>query len=99
MVAAFENRALRFFNTFSFQTAQDFLYFVLLALHQAQVPLEQTPLLVSGKMTADSEISTLLQRYFTDMQMLAPAAAGPYPAGIPDDRRHWYFDLACLGSL
>ncbi len=99
MLAAFDGRALRFFNTFTFQTAQDFLYFVLLALDQAQFALEQTLLFVSGKMTSDSEIHLLLQRYFVDMQFLTPAAAAPYPAGLPDDRRHWYFDLACIGSL
>lgn len=99
MLAAFDGRSLRFFNIFSFQTAQDFLYFVLLALDQAQFPLEQTLLFVSGKMTSDSEIYLLLQRYFVDMQFLAPAAAGPYPAGLSDDRRHWYFDLVCVGSL
>lgn len=99
MIAAFDGRALRFFNTFAFQTAQDFLYFVLLALDQAQFSLEQTSMFVSGKMTSDAEIYLLLQRYFVAMQFLAPAAAGPYPAGLPDDRRHWYFDLACVGSL
>lgn len=99
MIAAFDGRTLRFFNTFQFQTAQDFLYFVLLALDQSQFPLEQTQLFVSGKMTADSEIHLLLQRYFVDMQFLAPAAAGPYPAGLPNDRLHWYFDLVCVGSL
>ncbi len=99
MIAAFDGRTLRFFNTFAFQTAQDFLYFVLLALDQAQFPLEQTLLSVSGKMTADSEIYLLLQRYFVDMQFLAPLAVCPYPAGLPDDRRHWYFDLVCVGSL
>ncbi len=98
-VAAFENRSLRFFNYFSCQTARDYLYYILLGLTQAQLPLEHTSLYLSGKMTAEAEIFLLLQRYFVSLHFLSPPSAGPYPAGMAENRRHWYFDLQCMRFL
>ncbi len=96
VLAAFDNRSLRFFNMFIRQTARDFLYYVLLALDQAQFQQDQTSLYLTGKLTADAEISLLLQRYFTSMHFLAPDDAGPYPATLPAQNRHWFFDLGCI---
>lgn len=98
-VAAFEGRNLRFFNTFSYHNSRDFLYYILLALDQAQLPLEETPLAISGKLTAEAEIFLLLQRYFVSLHFLSPDSAGPYPEGIPGNRRHWHFDLQCMRFL
>ncbi len=96
LVAALEGSSLRFFNRFSRQTARDFLYFVLLGLQQAQLSAEHPPLYISGKMTADSEIYLLLQRYFPVIHFLAPQPAGHSPGGQPHDRHHWHFDLVCV---
>jgi hypothetical protein len=95
LVAVLDGDALRFINFFEYQTARDFLYYTLLALDQAQCSLEDTPLYLSGKMTAEAEIFLLLQRYFINFHFLSPASAGAFPAGLPEDRRHWYFDLLC----
>lgn len=95
LVAAFDSGALRFINFFDYQNARDFLYYCLLALDQAQFSLEDTHLFLSGKMTTEAEIFQLLQRYFINLHFLSPASAGAFPAGLPEDRRHWYFDLVC----
>ncbi|MBX2929835.1 MAG: DUF3822 family protein [Saprospiraceae bacterium] len=95
LVAAFDNGALRFINFFDYQHARDFLYYSLLALDQAQFSLEDTHLFLSGKMTVEAEIFQLLQRYFINLHFLSPASAGAFPAELPEDRRHWYFDLVC----
>lgn len=96
LLAAWNTGELQFFNIFNFQSASDFLYYVLLAFQQSRLPAETTPLRLSGKISTQSEIYPLLQRYCNNIDFFAPAAAGPYPYGLPPEHNHWYLDLCGL---
>lgn len=97
MVAVMDGAALRFFNTFDWYSARDFLYFTLLGCHTAQLSNEGAPLYLSGRLTLDSEVFKLLQRYFeiihpwTTQQQRIQALPG-----ISEDRCHWYANLISL---
>ncbi len=100
MVAVMDGAALRFFNTFAWHSARDFLYFVLLGCHTAQVSNEGIPLYLSGRLTSDSEVFKLLQRYFDTIHLWAaqPPGGAALP-GISEERRHWYANLICMRHL
>lgn len=92
-VGILDSGSLLFFNRFIWQTAKDFLYFTLLALDQSGLQLDTTRLILSGKVTPDSEICQLLQRYFPDNEMASAPLAVNFPADFPKAHSHWYFDL------
>lgn len=97
MVAVMDGTALRFFNTFAWHSARDFLYFVLLGCHTAQVSNEDAPLYLCGRLTLDSEVFKLLQRYFEVIHLWTAQQPGTQGLpGISEDRRHWYANLISL---
>jgi hypothetical protein len=57
------NKKLLFFNTFTFQTAEDFLYFVLAALEQNSCTPDETEIILAGEIEAGSAIFTTLKQY------------------------------------
>lgn len=93
-LAAFDTSSLVFFNRFTWQITKDFLYYTLLCLSQTGFPSEGTRLFLSGKLTPDSEIVLLLQRYFPDLEMAQSPMAVSFPESLPKTQYHWYFDLA-----
>ncbi len=93
-LATFDASSLVFFNRFTWKSTKDFLYFTLLSLHQSGFAAERTRLVMSGKLTPDSEIIRLLQRYFPELEMAQSPMAVAYPDNLPKAQYHWYFDLA-----
>ena len=96
-VAGHQKGALRYFNTFHFDTAQDGVYFLLLAFEQCGFAPDRVPLYLSGDVTANGELYQQFYRYVEDLRFSAyptPPAAPPELAGLPP---HLYFDLLCLG--
>ncbi|MCK9451926.1 MAG: DUF3822 family protein [Bacteroidales bacterium] len=62
------NQKLRFFNTFRFNTKEDFIYFLLFAMEQQHLNPEKTPIQFSGAIEAGSEIYTICERYIRHIQ-------------------------------
>lgn len=96
ILALFSNGAVQLCNTYPYQSAEDFLYFVLLGLHQQELDNNLTPVYISGKLLPESAIYTLLARYFRQMQFMpmpAQIAAGDQLSQNPG---HFYADLFSL---
>ncbi len=60
---ALYNKKLIFFNTFEFQTAEDFLYFVLATLEQNTFTLDETEVVLAGEIETGSAIFITLKQY------------------------------------
>ena len=96
-IAGHRKGALEFYNTFHFDSAQDGVYFLLLAYEQCGFTPDRVPLYLSGDVTATGELYNQFYRYVEDIRFSvypAPPAAPPELAGLPP---HLYFDLLCLG--
>ncbi|MEM9258562.1 MAG: DUF3822 family protein [Bacteroidota bacterium] len=96
-VAAHQNGNLQFFNTFSFATSPDALYFLLLAYQQCGWTPNRVPLYLCGEITEHSELYRQFYRYVEDIrfcQYATPPATPPELAGLAP---HLYFELLCLG--
>ncbi|MCC6460382.1 MAG: DUF3822 family protein [Saprospiraceae bacterium] len=98
-LAVFERQNLLFYNAFSFPSASDLLYFVLLAYEQFRLRPADIPLVVSGTILSDSELYRVLYRFIREIQF-APA---PTHFKIADDTQvlpgHCHVDLFCLKNL
>ena len=71
-IALFNQGDLLFYNTFEYQTASDFVYYVLLVCKQFDLDPDKMDLYYSGWMVEDSKIYHLLFRYVRNVQPLPP---------------------------
>ena len=98
-LAVFERQNLLFYNAFSFPSASDLLYFVLLAYDQFRLLPNDIPLVVSGTILHDSELYRVLYRFVREIQF-APA---PGNFNLAADSQvlpgHCHVDLFCLKNL
>lgn len=87
---------LYFTNSYTFQTAKDFLYYVLAVVDECELDQETTPILLSGQLIEDSEIYRLLFRYFRKLSFVPcppQLSLGPQLSALP---QHLYSDLYFL---
>jgi len=87
---------LYFSNAYTFQTAKDFLYYILAVVDECDLDQETTPILLSGQLIEDSEIYRLLYRYFRKLSFVpcpAKLSRGPKLSALP---QHLYADLYFL---
>lgn len=95
-VVLLRGRELVFANLFGYESAKDFLYFVMLAYDQFNLDPEKTPLQLCGRLVQDSEIYRLLYRYVRNLQFLQPPAFLRLGEKLGKEPRHFYFDLLSL---
>lgn len=87
---------LYFTNSYTFQTAKDFLYYVLAVVDECELDQETTPVLLSGQLIEDSEVYRLLYRYFRKLSFVPcppQLSLGPQVSALP---QHLYTDLYFL---
>lgn len=91
----FDGSNLLLANRYAYQSAKDFLYFILLIFDQFKLSQENTPLLLSGKLLSDSEIYRLLARYIRQLDFLKPPAFFQFGPKMTQKKHYFYFDLFC----
>ncbi len=82
-ISLFDNKELLFYNSFIYESSQDFIYYVMLVFDQFQLKPEGNTVHISGQIVQDSEIYHLLFRYIRHLEMMP----------IPD-----YYKLGAKGS-
>jgi hypothetical protein len=63
MDVALYHKKLLFFNSFQYQTAEDFLYFILASLEQNGAALEETEVVLAGEIEAGSALYHTIHKY------------------------------------
>jgi len=91
-----ERQNLLFYNTFSFSTASDLLYFVLLTYDQFKMKPSDLPLTVAGNILQDSELYRTLYRFVHEMRFATPPAPFALLGGTEKLPAHCLVDLLCL---
>jgi hypothetical protein len=85
-----------FANVFPFKTSQDIIYYILLVYEQFKLNPDETPLVLSGTVTQDSDIYKYIYRYIRHVNFITIPELmhlGQQFTGIP---HHFYFDLFSL---
>ncbi|MEM9835578.1 MAG: DUF3822 family protein [Bacteroidota bacterium] len=93
--AGISSEKIQFFNTFSYETAQDALYYVHLTYQQCGWSPTRIPLYLCGEVVTDSEVYRQLYRFVEDIRFLTfagPLVIGPQLKTLP---QHIYYDLLC----
>jgi hypothetical protein len=68
------DRKLRFYNSFAYSSAEDFIYFVLFAFEQLKLLPEQAIVTLSGEIVKNSAIYEILYKYIRNLNFAEPVA-------------------------
>lgn len=98
-IAVFERRNLLFYNAFNFDTANDFLYFALLAYDQCRLDPQETPLLLTGDLLEESAIYRQLYAYIRHLEFAESPGRYQLPPELSALPAHFFFDLFSLKSI
>ena len=92
---------LRLFNSYSFQSPEDFLYFILLAYDRLELNRETVPLCLLGEVESGSAIYASCHKYIREISFKSRRSDGsvPNPEGEVDALpAHFYFNLLHSGD-
>jgi len=98
-VSVFDKSTLRFFNSFSYKSTKDFVYYVLLGFEEAGLKPSGAHALLSGTIVENSEIYQQLSRYLPDMAFVPCSAYYQYGELLKQQPAHFYFGLLSLSNL
>ncbi len=73
-LAVINDRKLRFYNTFAYTSAEDFIYFVLFSFEQLKLLPEQAAVTLSGEIAKNSTIYDILYKYIRTLTFAEPLA-------------------------
>ena len=85
-------------NSFDYSTAEDFLYFALLAYEQLDIDVNEHPLILSGEISRAGQLFPLLYRYIREIRFMNwpnDWKIGDFTGDIPG---HYYIDGLALLS-
>ena len=97
LVAAHRAGTLLYYNTFSYRTPEDALYYILLAYDQAALLPNRASLYLAGEVLSSGDVYRLLYTYVQDIHFCRYGAPPALPPELRDLPGHLYFDLLCLG--
>ncbi len=84
---------LQIANSFSFQSAKDFLYYILLLYQQFQLDRAGTHVQLSGEIQTDSEIYRLLDRYLDNLSPAPAPDKFQFGKRLKSHDPYFYYDL------
>jgi Protein of unknown function (DUF3822) len=96
VILIFEGMDLIFFNTYSFSSPSDFVYFIMLPLKQLKIDPLQTSAVISGEITEDSDCLMLARRFMGPFRFQKAPHMFEYPGAIESLPSHFCFDLYSL---
>ena len=69
-VVVIENKKLKFSNSFSFESKEDFIYYILFTFEQLKLDVEKTALFFSGDIELNSDIYKITYQYIRNVSFL-----------------------------
>jgi len=88
-----EGTNLLFANVFSYQSAKDFLYYVMLVFEQFKLAPEEVPAYASGQLLEDSEVFQTVQNYLNKLTFLPPPKFLNFSQKWQQHQPHFFADL------
>lgn len=87
----------QFFNTYTYKSATDFIYFVLLVADELKTNRENCELILSGEVDINSKIYELCYRYFKNISFLKPSADLHFSKAFEHFPKHFHYNIYNLG--
>ena len=84
---------LLFYNSFSYQTKEDFIYYVLFTAEQLELNPETFELVMAGKIDAESDFYKMAYAYVRKVSLLENRSQFKFPSNIKEETKRKYFTL------
>ncbi|MFI5135449.1 MAG: DUF3822 family protein [Chitinophagales bacterium] len=68
-ILVFSGHQLKFANSFSFRTAEDFIYYIMAVYHSLELDPENIPVTVFGEILRDSALFQIMTKYIRDVKL------------------------------
>lgn len=94
--SVFQNANLLFYNSFEYQNAKDFIYYLLLIFKQAGLEQNKAEVYVTGQLVEKSEIYPLLKRYVSQLAFLDPTLGITYGPKMQTQMKYLHFGVLSL---
>lgn len=95
-IALFKELRLEFYNTFEFANTDEFNYYLLNVIQSLEIPLEDTRIMLSGKITESDDIYRRIEKYFVNIQFLDSEHLVKYSGKFEEVLTHTYSTLFSL---
>ncbi len=95
-IAVFEKERLFLFNSYTFKSANDFTYFIMLVINQLALRPEKVNLNLSGEIMANSQLHNQLLRYVRHVEFVQRPNFLTFPTTMSTVPNHHFFDLFSL---
>lgn len=92
-VVLLEGKSLLFVNTFSYVSAKDFVYYVMLVFEQFKLAPEEVPAYISGKILEESEVYAMIHRYVPRLEFLPAPDFLKFSPRWNQHQPHFFADL------
>ncbi len=84
---------LRFFNSFTYKSAEDFIYFLLYVMEQLELNRETTTLKLFGEIERNSSIYKLLYTYIKEVEIAERSKEVNFSSVLSEIPQHYYYNL------
>ncbi len=95
-ISVFDGSSLLFLNAFPYQSAKDFIYFLLLSYQQLGLKQERAPAYLSGQLVEDSEIYREAFRYLKNIHFAELPPFFQLGDKLSKEPKHFFFGLSGL---
>ncbi len=93
MLAAKKNNQLLFYNTFDYNTKEDFIYYILFTIEQLKLNPEIVKINLSGQIDKDDDLFHVLYKYVRFVDFLNPICNFQFQITNPPKAKHNNFIL------
>ncbi len=90
-------KKLQLMNRYEFQTATDFIYYVLLCCEDFKIDREKTELILAGEVDIQSKIYDMCYRYFRNISFIQKPESMHFSRAFDMFPKHLHFNLYNLG--
>ena len=92
-VIVIANKKLQLYNTFSFHTNEDFIYYILFISEQLKMNPEKFELFLFGKVKKDDDFFSIAYQYIRNVKLLENRSKYNFDESITEDDKRTYFSL------
>tara|TARA_B110000977_G_scaffold6008_1_gene8467 strand:- start:134 stop:910 length:777 start_codon:yes stop_codon:yes gene_type:complete len=92
-IIVLDGRKLKFFNSYTYRSAEDVIYYLLFACEQLGLNPDQIPVVISGEIEESSEVYKLLYRYVRNLSFIKRNPNYNYSFVLDQVPEHYYYKL------
>ncbi len=92
-LAVTKGKNLLFYNQFKFQTAEDFIYYVLFVFEQLKLNPETQEVYIAGMVEKSSALLAMTQKYIRHVNFVLRPEFCDYSYGFDEVPKHYHFSL------